>query len=46
MKEILTIVGATGLALYLWQQYQDAKRYGVPMFSEQLRQLREQDAGF
>ncbi len=46
MKEIISIVGATALGLYVWKEWRDSQTYGVPMFSQQLKQLQAQDAGF
>ena len=46
MREIVTIAAGLAGAAWLWGEYQASQRYGQPMFSQALRQLREQDAGF
>ena len=43
MKELALYAGLAIAGAYLLREYDASMRYGVPMFSQQLRDLLEQD---
>lgn len=43
MKEIIATAGLMFAGWYVLREYDDSKRLSAPMFSQQLKQLREQD---
>lgn len=43
MKDNLIFVGVIFAGFYALREYEDSQRLGAPMFSQQLRLLREQE---